>query len=71
MVFQQAPTILEAAIPECGDAYLAHSMSCAGANNYVYTMLSVWQDAGGGRSDPGRMAASGLSSLLGIDAATA
>ena len=29
-------------IPELGDAYLWHSMSCAGANNYVYTMLSVY-----------------------------
>ena len=29
-------------IPELGNAYLAHSMSCSGANNYVYTMLSVY-----------------------------
>jgi hypothetical protein len=41
-VFVLAPTILEANIPELGDAYLAHSMSCAGANNFVYTMLSVY-----------------------------
>jgi len=42
IVFEHAPTILEANIPELGDAYLAHSMSCAGANNFVYTMLSVY-----------------------------
>ncbi len=42
IVFEQAPTILEVNIPELGDAYLAHSVSCSGANNYVYTMLSVY-----------------------------
>ena len=29
-------------IPELGDAYLWHSMSCAGPNNFVYTMLSIY-----------------------------
>jgi uncharacterized protein YndB with AHSA1/START domain len=42
LVFEQAPTMLEANIPELGDAYLAHSASGAGANCYVYTMLSVY-----------------------------
>jgi uncharacterized protein YndB with AHSA1/START domain len=42
IVFQKPPTILEAKIPEIGDAYLAHSVSHAGADNYVYTMLSVY-----------------------------
>ena len=42
IVFEQAPTILEVNIPELGDAYLAHSVSGAGANHYVYTMLSVY-----------------------------
>jgi uncharacterized protein YndB with AHSA1/START domain len=42
VVFEKAPTILEASIPELGEAYLAHSMSCAGDSNYVYTMLSVY-----------------------------
>ena len=42
VVFEKAPTILEMTIPELGDAYLWHSMSCSGANNYVYTMLSVY-----------------------------
>ena len=42
IVFEKAPTILEMTIPELGDAYLWHSMSCAGANNYVYTLLSVY-----------------------------
>jgi uncharacterized protein YndB with AHSA1/START domain len=42
IVFEQAPTILEMNISELGDAYLWHSTSCAGANNYVYTMLSVY-----------------------------
>ena len=42
IVFEQAPAILEANIPEIGDAYLAHSTACAGADNYVYTMLSVY-----------------------------
>jgi uncharacterized protein YndB with AHSA1/START domain len=42
VVFEQAPTVLEMTIPELGDAYLWHSMSCAGPNNFVYTMLSVY-----------------------------
>jgi uncharacterized protein YndB with AHSA1/START domain len=42
IVFEQAPTILEMNIPGLGDAYLAHSMSCSGPNNFVYTMLSVY-----------------------------
>ena len=42
VVFEQAPTILEMGIPELGDGYLWHSMSCSGANNYVYTLLSVY-----------------------------
>lgn len=42
IVFERAPAILEANIPELGDAYLAHSMSCAGANAFVYTILSVY-----------------------------
>jgi uncharacterized protein YndB with AHSA1/START domain len=42
IVFEQAPAILEVNIPELGDAYLAHSMSGSGANNYVYTLLSVY-----------------------------
>jgi hypothetical protein len=42
IVFEQAPTILEVNIHELGDACLAHSMSGAGANHYVYTMLSVY-----------------------------
>jgi hypothetical protein len=42
VVFEQAPAILEVNIPELGDAYLAHSMSRAGEDAYVYTMLSVY-----------------------------
>jgi uncharacterized protein YndB with AHSA1/START domain len=42
IVFERAPTILEANIRELGDAYFAHSVSGAGANHYVYTMLSVY-----------------------------
>jgi uncharacterized protein YndB with AHSA1/START domain len=42
VVFEKAPAILEVSIPEIGEAYLAHSASCAGADNYVYTMLSVY-----------------------------
>lgn len=42
VVYEKAPTILEANIPEIGEAYLAHSASCAGGSNYVYTMLSVY-----------------------------
>jgi hypothetical protein len=42
IVFERAPTILEANMRELGDAYLAHSVSGAGANHYVYTMLSVY-----------------------------
>jgi hypothetical protein len=45
IVFEKAPTILEASIPEIGDAYLWHSMSCAGEKNYVYTLLSVFGKA--------------------------
>jgi uncharacterized protein YndB with AHSA1/START domain len=42
ILFERAPTILEANIRELGDAYLAHSVSGAGANHFVYTMLSVY-----------------------------
>jgi hypothetical protein len=42
IVFEHAPTVLEANIPELGNAYLAHSVSGSGANNYVYTILSVY-----------------------------
>ena len=42
IVFERAPTIRGANIPELGDAYLAHWTSCSGASNYVYTMLSVY-----------------------------
>jgi uncharacterized protein YndB with AHSA1/START domain len=42
VVFEKAPTMLEVNIPEIGEAYLAHSASRAGADNYVYTMLSVY-----------------------------
>jgi len=42
VVFEKAPSILEVNIPEIGQAYLAHSMSCAGGSQYVYTMLSVY-----------------------------
>ena len=42
IVFEQAPAILEVNIPELGHVYLAHSMSGAGADHYVYTMLSVY-----------------------------
>jgi uncharacterized protein YndB with AHSA1/START domain len=42
VVFEKAPAILEVNIRELGQAYLAHSMACAGANNYVYTVLSVY-----------------------------
>jgi uncharacterized protein YndB with AHSA1/START domain len=42
VVFEKAPTILEVNIPEIGGAYLAHTVSSGGGNNYVYTMLSVY-----------------------------
>jgi uncharacterized protein YndB with AHSA1/START domain len=42
IVFEKAPTILEINIPELGNAYLAHSVSRAGADHYVYTMLSIY-----------------------------
>jgi uncharacterized protein YndB with AHSA1/START domain len=42
VVFEKAPAILEVSIPEIGEAYLAHSASGGGGNNYVYTMLSVY-----------------------------
>ena len=42
IVFAKAPTILELNIPELDNAYLAHSVSGAGANHYVYTMLSLY-----------------------------
>jgi uncharacterized protein YndB with AHSA1/START domain len=42
VVFEKAPAVLEVNIPEADDAYLAHSASCAGGANYVYTMLSVF-----------------------------
>jgi uncharacterized protein YndB with AHSA1/START domain len=42
IVFEKAPRILEANIPELGDAYLAHSMSGGGGNNFVYAILSLY-----------------------------
>jgi uncharacterized protein YndB with AHSA1/START domain len=42
VVFQKAPTALEAELPECGDGYLWHTMSCSGTNSFVYTILSVY-----------------------------
>jgi uncharacterized protein YndB with AHSA1/START domain len=42
VVFEKAPSMLEANIPEIGDAYLAHAASGSGATTYVYTMLSLY-----------------------------
>jgi uncharacterized protein YndB with AHSA1/START domain len=42
IVFEKAPTILEANIRELDEAYLWHSVSGGGANSYVYTLLSVY-----------------------------
>jgi hypothetical protein len=39
VVFEQAPGILEVAIPELGNAYLWHTMA---GSQFVYTMLSVY-----------------------------
>jgi uncharacterized protein YndB with AHSA1/START domain len=42
VVFQKAPSSLEATIPEIGDAYLWHTGSGGGGNTFVYTQLSVY-----------------------------
>jgi uncharacterized protein YndB with AHSA1/START domain len=39
VVFEQAPGVLELAIPELGNAYLWHTMA---KSQFVYTMLSVY-----------------------------
>ena len=58
IVFEKAPTILEMTIPELGDAYLWHSMSCVGSEQLrLYHALGLRQDAGRGRNDPREMAA--------------
>jgi uncharacterized protein YndB with AHSA1/START domain len=42
VVAAAAPGLLELTIREYGDAYFAHSVSGAGANAFVYSMLSVF-----------------------------
>lgn len=42
VVFEKAPTILEASIREFDDAYFAQSMSCSGTKSFVYAVLSVY-----------------------------
>jgi hypothetical protein len=42
VVFVKAPGQLELTMRELDEAYLAHSVSCGGGGNYVYTMLSVY-----------------------------
>jgi uncharacterized protein YndB with AHSA1/START domain len=42
VVFAKAPSMLELSIHELDEAFFAHSMACAGANQYVYSMLSLF-----------------------------
>jgi uncharacterized protein YndB with AHSA1/START domain len=47
VVFVKAPGQLELSIKELDDAFFAHAMACAGADQYVYTVLSLY-----GKSQP-------------------
>ena len=42
VVFAKAPGVLDMSIQELDEAFFARSMSCAGTNQYVYTMLSLY-----------------------------
>lgn len=42
VVFAKAPALLDLSIRELDEAFLAHSMSCAGPDPYVYSVLSVY-----------------------------
>jgi uncharacterized protein YndB with AHSA1/START domain len=42
VVFAKVPSMLELTIAELDEAFFAHAMACAGGNQYVYTVLSVF-----------------------------
>ena len=42
MAFSQPPAQLEIVVREHDDAYFAHSMSCSGGGNFVYSLLSLY-----------------------------
>jgi uncharacterized protein YndB with AHSA1/START domain len=42
VVFAKGPSMLELTIAELDEAFFAHAMACAGANQFVYTVLSVY-----------------------------
>jgi uncharacterized protein YndB with AHSA1/START domain len=71
VVFAKAPGLLELSIKELDEAFFAHSMACAGNNQYVYTVLSLY-----GKSQPEVDAIRGkwepwLKAVLGVDSVTA
>ena len=71
VVFAKAPGLLELSIRELDEAFFAHAMTCAGANQYVYTVLSLY-----GKSQPEVNAIRGkwepwLKEVLGVESVPA
>lgn len=71
VVFEHAPTMLEARIPELDDAYLAHSMSGAGDKHFVYTIVSVYGKSPAEVEEMRAKWQPWLASVLGVEAAPA
>jgi hypothetical protein len=69
VIYAKAPDTLELSIRELGDALFSHSTSCAGADQYVYSMLSVYgKDASEVEAIRGKWQA-WLSTVLGVESA--
>lgn len=67
VVYAKGPSMLELTIAELDEAFFAHAMACAGGNQFVYTVLSVY-----GKSETEVEAIRGhwdnwLTELLGIE----
>jgi uncharacterized protein YndB with AHSA1/START domain len=42
VIYAKGPSMLELTIAELDEAFFAHAMACAGGNQFVYTVLSVY-----------------------------
>jgi uncharacterized protein YndB with AHSA1/START domain len=71
LVYEKAPAILEAIIPEFGDAYLWHSMSSGGGSQYVYSLLSVFGKSGAEVEAISSTWAPWLEAVIGVEAVPA